>query len=77
MLFRTLRKNETDLLKDFLYEAIVIPEGIEPPDRSIVKQPELKIYYECLSEKMCLKTHTEMLLRESQEITNMLILVEI
>lgn len=47
MLFRALRKNETDLLKDFLCEAIFIPEGIEPPDRSIVKQPELKIYYEC------------------------------
>ena len=36
MLLRTLRKEETELLKDFLYEAIFIPEGVEPPDRSII-----------------------------------------
>ena len=34
------------LLKDFLYEAIFIPEGVEPPDRSIIEQPELSIYYD-------------------------------
>lgn len=47
MVFRNLRENETELLKDFLYEAIFIPEGVAPPDREIIKQPELKIYYEC------------------------------
>lgn len=47
MLFRRLRENETDLLKDFLYEAIFIPDGVESPARSIINQPELKIYYEC------------------------------
>ncbi|MBO6166238.1 MAG: GNAT family N-acetyltransferase [Eubacterium sp.] len=46
MQLRTLDKNETGLLKDFLYEAIFIPEGVEPPDRSIIEQPELSIYYE-------------------------------
>ena len=46
MLLRTLRKEETELLKDFLYEAIFIPEGVEPPDRSIIEQPELSIYYD-------------------------------
>ena len=46
MKIRKLRDDETELLKDFLYEAIFIPEGMEPPDRSIVEQPELSLYYE-------------------------------
>ncbi len=28
---RKLRADETEVLKDFLYEAIFIPEGVEPP----------------------------------------------
>lgn len=43
---RKLRADETEYLKDFLYEAIFIPEGMEPPDRSILEQPELSLYYE-------------------------------
>ena len=43
---RELAKNETKLLESFLYEAIFIPEGVKPPDKSIIEQPELKIYYE-------------------------------
>ncbi len=46
MKIRRLRENETELLKDFLYEAIFIPEGVESPDRSIVEQPELSLYYD-------------------------------
>ena len=46
MKIRNLRDDETELLKDFLYEAIFIPEGVKPPDREIIEQPELKIYYE-------------------------------
>ena len=46
MKIRKLRDNETELLKAFLYEAIFIPEGVEPPDRSIIEQPELSLYYE-------------------------------
>ena len=41
---RTLREEEKDLLKDFLYEAIYIPEGVHPPDRSIVEKLELRVY---------------------------------
>lgn len=41
---RTLHPNETHLLKDFLYEAIFIPEGVTPPPREIVDQPELRVY---------------------------------
>lgn len=46
MIIRKLRADEIELLKDFIYEAIFIPEGVEPPDRSIIKQPELSVYYE-------------------------------
>lgn len=46
MHIRTLREKEKELLKDFLYEAIFIPEGVEAPDRDIIEKPELKIYYE-------------------------------
>ena len=46
MRLRTLTNDERDLLKNFLYEAIFIPEGLEPPAREIIYQPELKLYYE-------------------------------
>ena len=34
---RELRESEYPLLEDFLYEAIFIPEGVKPPDRSIIE----------------------------------------
>lgn len=46
MKLRELEKNEACILKDFTYEAIYIPDGVEPPDRSIVDLPELRVYYE-------------------------------
>lgn len=46
MIIRKLRDDETELLKNFLYEAIYIPEGIKPPERSIIERPELAVYYE-------------------------------
>ena len=46
MILRELKENETEILKDFLYEAIFIPEGMELPPREIIEQPELKLYYE-------------------------------
>ena len=46
MLIRRLRDDERDLLEDFTYEAIYLPEGIQPPERSIVAQPELAVYYD-------------------------------
>ena len=46
MHIRALRDNENELLKDFLYEAIFIPEGMKAPDTDIIKEPELRIYYE-------------------------------
>lgn len=43
-MFRSLRQDETSLLKDFLYEAIFVPAGVEPPPRDIVEKPELRVY---------------------------------
>ena len=37
MQLRNLHDEEAELLKGFLYEAILIPEGMEPTDRSIIK----------------------------------------
>ena len=50
MFIRELRPEEVTVLKDFLYEAIFLPEGVEPPERSIVERPELRIYYEGFGE---------------------------
>lgn len=41
---REIRENEYSILSDFLYEAIFIPEGMEKPSKSIIKQPELQVY---------------------------------
>ena len=46
MIYRELKPSEYDLLKDFLYEAIYIPKDVDPPDRDIIKLPELALYYE-------------------------------
>ncbi len=43
-IIRELRENESSLLTGFLYEAIYIPEGIEPPPQNIINQPELQVY---------------------------------
>ena len=51
MKIRKLRPDENELLKDFLYEAIFIPEGVEPPERSIIEKDELKLYYEDFGSK--------------------------
>lgn len=43
---RALEKSEYALLEDFLYEAIFIPDGVEPPTKDIIKKPELQVYVE-------------------------------
>ena len=50
MIFRELRPDEYDLLKTFLCEAIYVPEGETPPERSIIELPELALYYEDFGE---------------------------
>ena len=44
VLIRKLRENEAYVLRDFIYEAIFIPEGVTPPPRDIIDQPELRVY---------------------------------
>ena len=61
-IIRNIRGNETDLLKDFLYEAIFIPEGVEPPDKDIIEKPELRVYTEdfgCNKGDYCLVAETD------------------
>ena len=41
---REMTAQEYPLLDDFLYEAIFLPEGVEPPSKSIITAPELQIY---------------------------------
>ena len=41
---RAFRADEYGLLNTFLYEAIFVPEGTEPPPREIVFRPELQVY---------------------------------
>lgn len=41
---RKIREDEYNLLDDFIYEAIFIPEGAEPPPKSIINQPDLQVY---------------------------------
>ena len=41
---REMRKEEYPQLKDFLYEAVYVPEGTAPPDRAIIDSPELQVY---------------------------------
>ncbi len=47
---REIQKQEYPLLDDFLYEAVFIPEGIEPPPKTIVTSPELRVYIERFGE---------------------------
>lgn len=43
-IIRKIRPEEYSLLREFLYQAIYLPEGVEPPPRSVVDLPELQIY---------------------------------
>ena len=43
-IIRKIRPEEHNLLREFLYHAIYLPDGMEPPTRSVVDLPELQIY---------------------------------
>lgn len=43
-IIREMEKEEYPLLSDFLYEAIYIPDGVEPPPKSVINTPELQEY---------------------------------
>ncbi len=44
MIIREMQRTEYPLLENFLYEAIFIPNGVEPPPKSIIYRPELQVY---------------------------------
>lgn len=50
-IIRPLYPEEIYLLRDFLYEAIFIPEGVEPLPRDVVDLPELKLYIQDFGKK--------------------------
>lgn len=41
---RKIKKEEYPLLEDYLYDAIFIPEGVQPPDKSIINNEDLQVY---------------------------------
>ena len=45
-IIREIEETEYGVLNDFLYEAIFVPAGVTPPDRSIIDTPELRVYIE-------------------------------
>ncbi len=47
---REIQKQECPLLDNFLYEAIFIPEGVEPPPKTIITSPELQVYVDRFGE---------------------------
>lgn len=47
---RKIQKQEYPLLDNFLYESIFVPEGIEPPPKTIITSSELQVYVERFGE---------------------------
>ena len=47
---REIQKQEYPLLDNFLYEAIFVPAGVEPPPKTIITAPELQVYVEHFGE---------------------------
>ena len=41
---RKIKETEYDVLNDFIYEAIFIPQGVEPPPKSIIQNEDLQVY---------------------------------
>ena len=41
---RRITPGEYRLLREFLYQAIYLPQGVDPPPRSVVDLPELQVY---------------------------------
>lgn len=58
---RSIRQEEYPLLEDFLYDAIYIPEGMVPPPKSIIGQPELAVYIDNFGQPddLCLIVESE------------------
>ena len=44
ILIRPILPDEVQVLDDFLYEAIFVPQGVDPPPRSIIENDDLQVY---------------------------------
>ncbi len=58
---RKIRESEYGVLEDFLYLAVFVPDGVEPPPREIVFRPELRVYTEGFGKRdgdLCLVAET-------------------
>lgn len=42
--YRGITNDDYSILREYLYEAIYVPEGVEPYDRSIIDLPEISRY---------------------------------
>lgn len=61
-IIREMKESEYSLLDNFLYEAIFIPDGVEPPAKSIINSPELQVYISNFGTKkddLCLVAEVE------------------
>lgn len=59
---REIRNTEYELLNEFLYEAIFLPEGAQAPPRSIIHTPELQVYVQGFgtsADDICFVAETE------------------
>lgn len=50
-MIRSLKEKEYNLLEEFLYQAIYIPEGFSPLERSILQDPDLQMYVKDFGQK--------------------------
>ena len=44
ILIRPILPDEVPVLDEFLYEAIFVPQGVDPPPRSIIENDDLQVY---------------------------------
>ena len=44
LIIRNIKTEEYPLLKDYLYDAIFTPQGVKPPDKSIINNEDLQVY---------------------------------
>lgn len=49
---REINHAEYGVLENLLYEAIFVPEGVSPPPREVLKEPELQVYIADFGKKM-------------------------
>ena len=43
---REIEKSEIPLLSEFIYESIFTPDGVAPPEKSVVNHPSIQVYVE-------------------------------